>query len=226
MPANGRSFGRSATSALRAADAAAARTAGRATEHVEPLAPRGVRRKQRTRERLLDAAQQVFLARGYDGATTGEMARVADLGAGTFYLHFRDKRAAFEGLAQRAARTMMDRWLATIEPRMGVREGIALALTIAAAFWREDLDRARLLLEGGPSFGNAAHLRLVDELSTVLRSRFASRDPAARRPAAIRGLAAFVVGLGVEIGRVVAGNGGARSTATVSRMIALARRVI
>lgn len=181
---------------------------------------RGERRKQRTRERLLDAALTVFLARGYDGATTTEMARVADLGTGTFYCHFQDKRAAFDGVAQRASRTMMARWRAALRPEMRLRDGVAVGLEIAAAFWREHPGRARLLLEGGPSFGNSAHLRFVEELASTLRSRFTDSASAARA----RALAAFVAGLGIEIGRVVIGERSRATPAVVARMIELARR--
>src|SRR5712671_2597018 len=118
--------------------ASAKSSARSASARAEPSSAHGgtrsERRKERTRERLLDAALTVFLARGYDGATTTEMARVADLGAGTFYLHLRDKRAAFDGVAQRASRTMMARWRAALTPGMRVRDGITVGLEIAAAF--------------------------------------------------------------------------------------------
>ena len=185
---------------------------------------RRARRKERTRERLLDAALEVFVARGYDGATTTEMARVADLGAGTFYCHFRDKRAAFEGLAHRASRTMMDRWQRAIAPGMSIADGVALGLEVTAAFWREDLARARLLLEGGPSFGNAAHLRLVGDLAETLRRCFASPAGARRRAQRLRALAAVTAGLGIEIGRLIVGGGRANGGTAVREIVALARQ--
>lgn len=187
-------------------------------------AARAARRKERTRTRLLDAALTVFLARGYDGATTTDMARAADLGAGTFYCHFRDKRAAFDGVAHRAARTMMARWQAALTPGMRLGDGVTLGLEITAAFWREHPERARLLLEGGPSFGNSAHLRLVDDLATTLRARFTVAR--GRRLSAVRAqaLAAFVSGLGIEIGRVVIGARPRVARGVVTETIALARR--
>jgi AcrR family transcriptional regulator len=207
MPASARSYARS----LR--------------PRAEPAPPaRAARRKERTRERLLDAALTVFLARGYDGATTTDMTRVADLGAGTFYCHFRDKRAAFDGIAHRAARTMMTRWQAALTPGMRLGDGVTLGLEITAAFWREHPERARLLLEGGPSFGNSAHLRLVDDLATTLRARFTVAR--GRRLSTVRAqaLAAFVSGLGIEIGRVVIGTRPRTARAVVGETIALARR--
>ena len=186
-------------------------------------ATRGARRKSRTRERLLDAALTVFVRRGYDGATTTEMATVADLGVGTFYCHFRDKRAAFEGLAQRASRTMLGRWLDALKLGTPVEDGIGAGLETAAAFWREDRGLALLLLEDGPSFGTDAHVRLLDEVAATLRERFHGRAGAPLRRPAARALATLVVGLGVELGRVVLGNGERDAGAVVASTIALAR---
>lgn len=181
---------------------------------------RSERRKRRTRERLVDAALRIFLTRGYDAATTTEIARAADLGAGTFYCHFSDKRAAFESVAERAARAMMERWERAIDPGMAVRDGVTLALEIAAAYWRENPARARLLLEGGPSFGTAAHLRLVEDLGAVLRNRFTGRRGVRLAALEGRALAALVVGVAIEIGRLVLGG----RQATVARLLGLARR--
>jgi len=160
---------------------------------------RAARRKRATEARLLDAALAVFCARGYDAATTAEMARAADVAAGTFYLHFRDKRAAFERLAREAAHDLLARWQAAMRPGMRVAERVALALRLTAEFWRADLRRARLLLEGGPSFGSEGHLRFVDEIATALRAR----DGRGRRPLPARPLALLVAGLGIEVGRLV-----------------------
>jgi len=160
---------------------------------------RTARRKRATEARLLDAALSVFCARGYDAATTAEMARAADVAAGTFYVHFRDKRAAFERLAREAAHDLLARWRTAMPPGTRVAERVALALRLTAEFWRADLCRARLLLEGGPSFGSEGHLRFVDEIATALRER-GGRE---RRPLPARPLALLVAGLGIEIGRLV-----------------------
>lgn len=113
-----------------------------------PVRPesRATRRKRATEARLLDAAFTVFCERGYDGATTGEMARVADVAAGTFYLHFRDKRAAYEKLAARTAHELLERWRDALPPSASRPERVRLALELTAQFWREQLDLARLLL--------------------------------------------------------------------------------
>ena len=165
----------------------------------EAAETRATRRKRETEARLLDAALEVFSARGYDAATTGEMARAADVAAGTFYLHFRDKRAAYERLARRAASHLLERWRAAMRPEMGVAERVVLGLRLAAEFWRADVGRARLLLEGGPSFGSEGHLRFVDEIAQAL----AAAGLRAPRPLPTRALALLVAGLGIEVGRLI-----------------------
>ena len=224
MPGNGRSSARStklgANADVRRRGVRSARNAISAP--ATPLT-RAERRKHETGERLLDAALQVFLERGYDGATTTAIARAADLGAGTFYLHFRDKRAAFEGIAQRVARSVLERWTAALRPELSPAECVGLALELTADFWREHPDQTRLLLEGGPSFGTTAHVRLVDTFAATLQSRFDTAPDLAIGPTETRALGALVVGLAIEIGRLVLANHGHGDQATIERMIAMAR---
>jgi AcrR family transcriptional regulator len=44
---------------------------------------------------ILDGARQVFLAQGFDGASMGEIARVAGVSKGTLYVYFESKQALF-----------------------------------------------------------------------------------------------------------------------------------
>jgi AcrR family transcriptional regulator len=61
------------------------------------------RRKAETRQRLLTAARRLFVEGGYDGTRPQDIARAADVAAGTFYVHFDDKRAAFLAFTDHAA---------------------------------------------------------------------------------------------------------------------------
>jgi AcrR family transcriptional regulator len=49
------------------------------------------RRKQRTREALKQAAMELILDKGYDAVSVQDITDRADLGRGTFYVHFNDK---------------------------------------------------------------------------------------------------------------------------------------
>jgi TetR/AcrR family fatty acid metabolism transcriptional regulator len=57
-----------------------------------------VRDKEATRERLLEAAEEVFAAKGYHGAVVDDIIRASDSSKGGFYFHFPNKQAIFFAL--------------------------------------------------------------------------------------------------------------------------------
>lgn len=54
-----------------------------------------VRDKDATRERLLEAAEQVFAEKGYYGAVVDDIIRASESSKGGFYFHFPNKEAIF-----------------------------------------------------------------------------------------------------------------------------------
>jgi AcrR family transcriptional regulator len=58
-------------------------------------APRGDRRRQRTRSAIIAAGQQLFASRPMEGVSIDDIVETADVAKGSFYNHFDDK----EGLA-------------------------------------------------------------------------------------------------------------------------------
>jgi AcrR family transcriptional regulator len=60
----------------------------------EPATARG----QRTRQKVLDAAEEVFGTRGYEAASIVDITRAAGIAQGTFYLYFPSKKAVFAEL--------------------------------------------------------------------------------------------------------------------------------
>jgi AcrR family transcriptional regulator len=58
------------------------------------------RRKQRTRQQIMDAAAALILEYGFDAVSIQEITDGADLGRGTFYLHFRDKEEVVARIIQ------------------------------------------------------------------------------------------------------------------------------
>ena len=56
---------------------------------------------QITRERLLDTAERVFLARGLSRSSLQDIAQAAGLTRGAIYWHFADKRALFDAMMAR-----------------------------------------------------------------------------------------------------------------------------
>jgi TetR/AcrR family transcriptional repressor of mexJK operon len=58
-------------------------------------------RPEATRRRILDTAKELFLERGFDGATTEEIARVARVSKATLYKLFPDKDALLMAIVER-----------------------------------------------------------------------------------------------------------------------------
>ena len=68
--------------------------------------------QQRTRvrhERILDAALEVFSARGYRDASVDDVASVAETSKGGVYFHFPGKDALFMALLERSARLLLSK---------------------------------------------------------------------------------------------------------------------
>lgn len=69
------------------------------TQAEEVITPtRGARRKSETRRRLLAGARVVFAREGLENATIAQITREADVGFGTFYLHFATKEDAYHAV--------------------------------------------------------------------------------------------------------------------------------
>lgn len=137
------------------------------------------RRVDRTRTRLLDAALALFLERGYDATPLGEVTERADLGTGTLYLHFRDKRGLYEAVARRAVLSMWDAWVARSRGVDEPAEQIRLMIRVAIEFFTEDRRRAVLFLEQGPALESFLVEDITAGIGRVLGARVAVPSMAA-----------------------------------------------
>ncbi|HXZ00433.1 MAG TPA: helix-turn-helix domain-containing protein [Stellaceae bacterium] len=88
---------------------------------------RADRRKAESRQRLLAAARRLFTERGYHATRPQDIAQAADLGYGTFYLHFADKQDCFLAFAE-AARAELE---AFVGERLAGIEGVEPQLRAA-----------------------------------------------------------------------------------------------
>jgi len=66
--------------------------------------------KQATRQRILDAAQRLFATQGFDAATTRDIARDAEIAAGTLFNYFPTKEAVALCLVSEAHALAADRF--------------------------------------------------------------------------------------------------------------------
>jgi AcrR family transcriptional regulator len=138
-----------------------------------PLIPnRNQRRTEQTRTRLLDAALQTFLDHGYDATTLGEITKRADLGTGTLYLHFADKRSMYEAVVRRQLLLLRTQWKDR-RPRRAAAAGdeIALMVRMVLESLLGEPRLARLILLDGPPLETWLVADIGEEMARVLADR-------------------------------------------------------
>ena len=69
------------------------------------------------REELMDAAQALFLGKGFEAASVDEIVRAADVAKGTFYFYFKTKHDVLQGLRARFIEEFCGRLEAAVETR-------------------------------------------------------------------------------------------------------------
>jgi AcrR family transcriptional regulator len=82
---------------------------------------RGSRRRAESRRRLLAAARKLFVERGYHDTRPQDIAREAEVGHGTFYLHFADKKDCFLAFVDQACDELNEGVDAALEEADSVR---------------------------------------------------------------------------------------------------------
>jgi len=126
-------------------------------------------RALRRRERILDAALDVFAARGYRDSAVDEIAEASETSKGGVYFHFPGKEALFLALLDRTA----VRLRAKIERAMGEQAGAVARADAALGAVVETFSRhralARLFMVESLGAGREFHRRMAE-----VRSEFAS----------------------------------------------------
>jgi AcrR family transcriptional regulator len=114
--------------------------------------------------RILDAARQVFLERGFEGASIDEIAEVARSGKPTIYARFRDKRALFTGVVTRDILCRISEFKSEVLPTGGTIDERLRSAAITLLHWVLDNDRIGLM-----RLAVAEARRFPDLASTVSR---------------------------------------------------------
>lgn len=81
-----------------------------------------VSQPQGSLDRLRVAARTLFVRDGFHQTRPQDIVREAGVGNGTFYLHFKDKQAAFLDFATLAQDELRDHYLARLDGVVGLRE--------------------------------------------------------------------------------------------------------
>lgn len=108
-----------------------------------------------TRDRLVDAALQVFATRGYDGATTREIAKVAGVALAALPYHFETKDALWRAAADRIFGTLRAEFEARARGLEGadLRTRLRLLLREYVLFAASHPELHRFMLQEGTDRG-------------------------------------------------------------------------
>jgi AcrR family transcriptional regulator len=96
------------------------------------------RRRERTRDLLLDAAQEVFADRGFEGASLEEIADTAGYTRGAIYKHFTGKDELFLAANKRFNERFLQTFLEVLDPATPLE---SLDMAAIAKRWHEMLSR-------------------------------------------------------------------------------------
>lgn len=115
-----------------------------------------------TKDRILEAAADVFADKGFYGAAVDDIVRASDTSKGSFYFHFPNKRGIFVALLDHLTGRLVER----VEHAVGGeadpvrRLDAALRAVLSAFAQRRRL--ARLLLVEAAGLGHAMDTRLME----------------------------------------------------------------
>ncbi len=125
-------------------------------------------RARERRERILDAALQVFTRRGYRDATMDEVAEAAATSKGGVYFHFPGKEALFLALLERSAELLHQRIVTALEQAEDPGAKLDAALEVVLRLFAEHRSLARLFLIEALAGSSTIQLALA-----AMRRRFA-----------------------------------------------------
>lgn len=106
-----------------------------------------------TRDRILNAALEVFAGKGYHRAIVDDIVRASGTSKGAVYHHFPNKEAVFLALVDDFAERLATAVAATIGERHGALAKVEGALTAALTTFAENERLARLILLEAVSLG-------------------------------------------------------------------------
>lgn len=149
-----------------------------------------MREQQRayTRKRLMEAAGQVFAARGYPDATVDEIASEAGASRATFYLHFKGKAELVAAMVEESTPFAVERYrlLDQLLVRGGpsLRDKLCEWLSEWLGIWRESADSSHALLQAATLEPEVEDKRLrnSEALVDALENYFAGLPKADRGP--------------------------------------------
>ncbi len=131
-----------------------------------PRAPRS----EATRRRLLDAGRSLFAELGPHAVTSHAIAASAGYASGTFYLHFKDKLALFQELAEEAAVELERRLRVVSEGKVDPIEIVQGQAEALVGFAEDQRDLLRIVFHPGGESGDIG-AQILERLARGVSAR-------------------------------------------------------
>src|SRR5579872_2703589 len=110
------------------------------------------RRREKTRLDLLEAAERVIASKGYHQTRIADIATEADVGLGTFYLHFKTKNEIFIELIETGAAELRAEVNAAKAGIESVEEKLRITIGTILDAAAEHPEQFRIVFGHGPAF--------------------------------------------------------------------------
>ena len=131
------------------------------------------RRREKTRLDLLAAAERIIAAKGYHQTRIADIATEADVGLGTFYLHFKTKNEIFIELIETGAAELRAEINAAKAGVEAVEDKLRITIGTVLDAAAEHPEQFRIVFGHGPAFLDLmvrVHEMFIEDLSRDLVS--------------------------------------------------------
>ena len=109
-----------------------------------------VKEREQRRLYILDAAEELFFAKGFSSVTMDEIAKKVGLNKATIYIYFEDKDSLFFGIVLRKMRIHLKKLEDCADRKNTGRERVTMMVSAGFVFTQENRDFSRLLCTAGP----------------------------------------------------------------------------
>ena len=149
---------------------------GRLLGEVSPASPGPAAARLSTKDKILEAALEVFSDKGYHVATVDEIAEHAGLGKGTVYRYFANKEALFNELVRIRLEDLEHRASVVLGSHDDVVRMIIKYLRVYFDFFDQNQHLYRVIVQEHLDFGNEMHelyiKKVMRRLPTLKRKVF------------------------------------------------------
>jgi AcrR family transcriptional regulator len=157
------------------------------------------RRRERTRRELLVAATRVLAEKGFHRTKITDIAAAADVGVGTFYLHFPDKEALFDAVVEDTVQRLKETVDAARAKAKGALDKITASNLAFFRFARDNREVFKIVFGHAAAYEELirrAQALFIADIEKTVRDGIASGAFAPLPPAIV---AQAVVGMATQV---------------------------